>query len=792
MKNIIDDITLLQKVFESSVEGILILDDKGSIIKANPEVETMFGYSYGKLLQKKMDALISGKFETHLGTVITQSKTIPLNQEEVLWGIKKDGSQFSLDASHISYIVDGKQITIIFLRDCSKQINSTIHNVSVQKKIEKELSQKEAQNKAMLDAMPDMMFIQNRQGIYMDSFCADPDKLPIPPEQFMGKHMKDVLPEHMYTRIDKAHKLVLKSGHLQVTEYQLKKPDGLRYYEARIVLLNQHGILTIVRDITDRKKAEQELLENEAKTRALLQTLPDLMILYDKYGNHLEVHAPENFQLPAPYEKHIGQNIDAILPKKACEIIRRGFVDCEKTKEIQTVEYTFTIKGKLRHLESRIVQTDDGNFLTVIRDITNQKEVEVVLKDNENRLRDYAVTLEEKVQERTHELKATVQKLVESNLSLEDQILVTKKIETKLLESQTLFSAIAKNFPKGIISVIDKDFKIHYSEGEGKELMGLKDYPFVGMNVDKITVFNEERKARLKHDVKRTLAGEHVYTEIEINNIIFGINTTPLRDDKNNITSALFVHTDITQQKKVAQKIQIALEKEQELNELKSRFIAMASHEFRTPLTAILASAILIGKQNEAGKEAKREKYVAQIERNVKGLVTILNDFLSLSKLEEGKVEAKLEALDIISFSKTIIREITPNLKSGQSIKLKSDHTSINVHLDSKLMHHILANLLSNAIKYSPENKAIILKISTKAKQLYIEVMDQGIGIPLEEQPYMFQRFYRAKNTANIEGTGLGLNIIKQYAELMNGKVSLKSKLNEGSTFSVALPIDQK
>ncbi|MBT8297426.1 MAG: HAMP domain-containing histidine kinase, partial [Maribacter sp.] len=215
----------------------------------------------------------------------------------------------------------------------------------------------------------------------------------------------------------------------------------------------------------------------------------------------------------------------------------------------------------------------------------------------------------------------------------------------------------------------------------------------------------------------------------------------------------------------------------------------MASHEFRTPLSAILSSAILIGKQNEPEKLAKREKYIAQIKTNVRNLVVILNDFLSLSKLEEGKVTAQKERFDIVQFSRSLVEEIDSSKKYGQKIIIKHQKPIMDVFLDAKLTRHILTNLLSNAIKYSQENKTIDLILDKQNENLIIKVKDRGIGIPIEEQSNLFQRFFRADNSSTIQGTGLGLHIVKQYAELMGGDVSFKSRLNKGSTFRVKLPM---
>jgi signal transduction histidine kinase len=251
----------------------------------------------------------------------------------------------------------------------------------------------------------------------------------------------------------------------------------------------------------------------------------------------------------------------------------------------------------------------------------------------------------------------------------------------------------------------------------------------------------------------------------------------------------MLVFIDNSRQKLIEQNMLNSLQKERELNELKSRFISMASHEFRTPLTAISSSAILIGKQNEPGKEEKRLKYITQIKKNIENLVVILNDFLSLGKLEEGKVLPKSSSFNLIDFSKSIIQEISPILKVGQAINFMNDQSEILVFLDQKLMHQILINILSNALKYSLEDKIVTFSISSRKERVQMKIKDQGIGIPHEEQANIFQRFYRAQNTNNIQGTGLGLSIAKNYIELMNGHISFKSKLNKGTTFIIEIPL---
>lgn len=229
-----------------------------------------------------------------------------------------------------------------------------------------------------------------------------------------------------------------------------------------------------------------------------------------------------------------------------------------------------------------------------------------------------------------------------------------------------------------------------------------------------------------------------------------------------------------------------ALGREKEMNELKSRFVSMASHEFRTPLSVVLSSTALIEQYMPAEKDEKVSKHLMRIKASVVDLTAILNDFLSLDKLEQGNVEIERELFDITEFMQEVLENVRFLRKKGQHIshEHKGEH---QVLLDQKKLRYIMVNLISNSIKYSPENTAINLH-SENAESITITVQDQGIGIPEEEQKHMFMKFFRAKNAGNVQGTGLGLTIVKRYVELMNGAVRFISKPCEGTTFIIELP----
>ncbi|MCI5059134.1 MAG: HAMP domain-containing histidine kinase, partial [Flavobacteriales bacterium] len=221
---------------------------------------------------------------------------------------------------------------------------------------------------------------------------------------------------------------------------------------------------------------------------------------------------------------------------------------------------------------------------------------------------------------------------------------------------------------------------------------------------------------------------------------------------------------------------------------LKSRFVSMASHEFRTPLSTILSSSTLALKYKLSDQIDKREKHLNRIQSSVKNLTSILNDFLSLSRLEEGRIQLNIADVNIEELVKDLIDELQELRKEGQSFDFKCRIKNKIVRSDENVMRNVFNNLISNAIKYSPENSLIKINCEDENGDYLISVSDQGIGIPEDEQMHLFDRFFRAQNVTNIQGTGLGLNIVKRYVNLLKGEISFTSKENEGTTFYIKLP----
>jgi signal transduction histidine kinase len=232
------------------------------------------------------------------------------------------------------------------------------------------------------------------------------------------------------------------------------------------------------------------------------------------------------------------------------------------------------------------------------------------------------------------------------------------------------------------------------------------------------------------------------------------------------------------------EELQKALSKERELGDLKSRFVSMASHEFRTPLSTILSSASLVSKYLKEEEQDKRDKHINRIKSAVNNLTDILNDFLSIGKIEDGKLIAHFTLFNIKELITSVCNEIAGIVKKGQHITY--DHRGGEmVVLDPSLMRNVMINLLSNAIKFSPENGTIEVNSELNDTHILFTIKDSGIGISEEDKVHLFERFFRGTNVTNIQGTGLGLHIVEKYVELMNGTVEFESELENGTSFII-------
>ncbi|WP_158996276.1 PAS domain-containing sensor histidine kinase [Mucilaginibacter sp. L196] len=316
--------------------------------------------------------------------------------------------------------------------------------------------------------------------------------------------------------------------------------------------------------------------------------------------------------------------------------------------------------------------------------------------------------------------------------------------------------------------------------GIGREVKGLKKngsiFPF-RLGISQVQYSGRKIYTGFIHDLSREKEAENQLKEYAAHLEELVVERT---QSLNATVDALLV---------AKEEVSLSLEKEKELGLLKSRFVSIASHEFRTPLTSIQLSVSLIEKHAEPFNSSNIVKHVGKIKSAVGNLTSILNDFLSLEKLESGKQEPSYHDFDLVKFAETITEEMQVLAKQNQNIIYQHTGTRSTIRLDQNLLKNCIVNLINNAIKYSGENSFIGFTTEINERECVITISDNGIGIPEADQRHLFEAFFRAHNTGNIPGTGLGLNIVARYTHLMNGAIAFQSEVNQGTLFTITFPI---
>jgi signal transduction histidine kinase len=355
-----------------------------------------------------------------------------------------------------------------------------------------------------------------------------------------------------------------------------------------------------------------------------------------------------------------------------------------------------------------------------------------------------------------------------------------------LQRSERIQDSIAMNFPEGMVLALDRKMKFRFIGG--KEVSELKKSKKHWMGKVINENFHPSININAIGQLKRSFDNEAVEYEVMTNNKSYLVRSIPITGSARKPDEILVIIRNITEMIRLESNLKKALQKEKEFNILRSRFVTLASHEFRTPLSTILTSVFLL--ENYSGDDYEQEKlsYIDKIKRAVHNLTDLLNNFLSVGKLEEGKLKVDLTDVELKPFLEGILQEVMSIRKVRQDIVFKYESEYDRIQTDKQLLKNIVMNLLTNAIKYSPTGEEIHLDTELRDDLMKIRVTDQGTGIPESEQGQIFKRFFRGQNASNIEGTGLGLNLVKKYVRLLKGSIEFTSQVSKGSTFIVRIP----
>ncbi|HNQ13075.1 MAG TPA: PAS domain S-box protein [Bacteroidia bacterium] len=533
---------------------------------------------------------------------------------------------------------------------------------------------------------------------------------------------------------------------------------------------------------------------------ALFEYSSIAIVISDEKGRIIKANQESEKLFGYQTNELIGQMIEVLVPRSKRDVhvsYREGY---QKAPKQRAMGAGISLEGQ--HKDGRLIpveislsyyRSEEETFIIAfIIDISERKKQEkelhttyTQLSDAHEKVKELNNELESRVKQRTALLSEVVSKLENANSTLEKENESRKEAEKNLVSITNLYSTMAHNFPGGFMAVIDRNFRYIFADG-----LGLHHFEpeFQDLKGKKLIEYAPHVSTYIEENIREVFGGQSTQFDLQISNYYFSINAVPLFNADQSVSQILMVFQDITDIKTKETEIRTALNKEKELGELKSRFVTMASHEFRTPLSTILSSVSLIEKYTLSEQQSNRDKHINRIKSAVGNLSDILNDFLSLGKLEEGRIEVKPEDFDLKGFITQLIQELSPTLLEDQSISFRTSGKERAIRTDKQIVRNVFINLISNASKYSATGAAIQVNLELSPKSFSIIITDKGMGISAQDQEHLFERFFRGKNALNIQGTGLGLNIVKRYVSILEGSIEVSSTLGVGSTFKVNLP----
>jgi len=684
-------------------------------------------------------------------------------------------------------------------------------DITERKRSETLLRESEQRLLTILDSSPTHVYLKDLQGKYLLFNQEGERTLRLSREQVLGKTDHEFLPEAIANELAANDREVLRTLTPLVREEKIRGKDGIyTYISMKFPLMNTAGVPYAIcgmsTNISDRKKAEQALqqlnqeLEDrvterteslEQRNQQLIseiaehqQTIAALQQSEQRFSQ-LAANVPGiiyqflrrtdgsmSFPFMSSGCREIFQLEPELLQDNAMALIKLVHPDdCVSFEEsvaasIATLQpwkwegRFVTASGKLVWLSgaSRPEQQANGDILWdgLLMDITERRQTEAALRESEERFRQLAENIDEVFWMKSAESRQIIY------VSPAYEEIWERTCESLYEQPMSWLDAVHPQDYERVLAASQKQTEEKYGE--------------------------EYRIVRSDGSIR--WIRERVF---------------PIGDEHGKVYRLAGIAEDITEQKHRSVEIYNALEKERELGELKSNFVAMTSHEFRTPLSTIQSSAELLERYQQRLTAEKQFTHLQRIQSAVERMTQMLNDILIISEVEAGKLDFNPQPMNLVQFCNDLVEDLQLSSKKSQ-VLIFSHHGDYQEQdnalqgsrevddsqhrLDAKLLRQILSNLLSNALKYSPADSAVQFDLSYIGGKAVFRVQDQGIGIPPEDLSRLFESFHRATNVGTIQGTGLGLSIVRQCVDLHGGEITVESEVSKGTTFTVTLPLN--
>jgi PAS domain S-box-containing protein len=742
-----------------SFEGIVI-HENGIALEINETLVRMTGYTRGELLGKDVIPIF---FHPDDHDTLRQNMAEKSTKPYEVRCVRKDGSIIPVEVESLNLTHNERHLRVSAVRDITER-----------KKNEEALEMSNLYNQSLITAIPDLIFVLDERGVFIDYKASDDKVLAMPKEAFLNNNIFDVLQKELAARIKKGIEEVLNEQYTKAIEYQMPIEGEIKYFECKLASFGKDKIIALVRDITDRKKAEQKIENERSLLEGLLDSIPDMIFFKDPDGVYMGCN-PE-------FSNLVGRKREDIIGKTDYDMFSKELADFFRMNDLLMMK-----EGKIRHNEESVVYPDGRNVMLyttkaplrnsagkiiglvgVGRDITDNWHAEQTIKEL-NRLNQSTI---DSLDANICVLDETGT-IIKTNKSWND-FAIENFADVEKVSEGTNYIRIAKNsvgedsalawqFAKGIEDVmmgLREEFDLEYpchSPEENRWFIG-KVRPFEG------TTVSFPRKVVISHlnITERKLAEEKLKKY-----------ASELKRKNLELDNALFKAEDATR--------------------AKSEFLANMSHEIRTPMNGVIGMTSLL---MDTGLGEEQKHYVETIQTSGELLLSLINDILDFSKIEAGKLELEVLDFDLSDMLDDFASMLAARAhdKGLEFICASEPDVPVNIRGDPSRLQQVLTNLTGNALKFT-EKGEIVVRVSLESENesealLHFSVKDTGIGIPADKKGPLFDTFYQvdASTTRKYGGTGLGLAISKQLVGMMGGQMGVISEEGFGSEFWFTIP----
>ncbi len=757
----------------------------------------------------------------------------------------------------------------------------SVGTLLAQKQTQLARQESEARYRLLAENLADiiMTFSPDRQITYMSPSCEK--LLGYLPEEVEGKsHSEFIHPEDYAQVIARTRQAVIAKEHSYTNQFRLRHKAGYYiWYEVRTRLvweLDSGDIVqfaSVLRDITERKQAEDALRESEEKFRLLLDAAPVATVISDQHGRISLVNVQAELLFGYDRTELAGEMVEILVPDYAHDVHVNNRMAYVAAPHVRPMGFGMALYARCKdgsevpvEIELSYIETQDGNMvMSFISDITERKRVAAELEQQRSFLRNvidvspsmifvkdyngrfvlvnpsvaklYNTTIDALVGKmdadfnpilkevddflaadrlvitsgtmlfveepvtnplgKVHWLQTTKVPIVSADgqskyvLGVSTDITARKEAEDALRTSEEKYRSLVETM-RGGLAVFDTEFRITYVNDRFCELLGYTSAEVIGKQP--LSFVDAADMPLVQSHLGRRQDAESTSYEISLRHkdghqLYLLMSGSPLFDEQGKYNGSIVVATDITIQKQAEDALRQALAKEKELGDLKTRFVSMASHEFRTPLAVIFAVVETLGTYRHKLSEEQIDQRLEKIKEQIDYLTAIMEDVLMLSRMQAHHVEFNPAQLDLDALARTILDEFKSQPELNHQLAYTVSGGIYELWLDRKLMRQIISNLLSNAIKYSPAGTVVRIHLDYIDSAVILMVSDEGIGIPEADLPHLFTPFHRADNVGTISGTGLGLVITREAVELQGGTITVESQQGVGTTFLIQIPV---